>query len=247
MFLKILFVLAVVLEFVFVPLFIKYGWPDKCVKSLTTKMISSTLFVLLGVLASQISSNGTPYAKLIIWGLVFGWLGDLFLHLLSDKVIYFAIGVVAFLAGHVFYIAAFQKAIYATYPDASVFTWYEILAAVLVCAAVAFICIYKKLDIPKYLMVGVAVYALTIVLMLMKALRYTIGEWAYGMNDNMVLIFLTVALGGFLFVLSDGSLGYMHAVKKTQKIRIFNLTTYYIAQVLLACSIFLVRTPVLYG
>lgn len=249
MFLKILLVLCIALEFVFVPLFLYYQWPGKCVKSLTYKMISSSLFLFAALAVIQISGNYTPYAKLILWGLVFGWLGDLFLHLLTDKIWVFGIGLFAFLGGHIFYIVAFQKAIRVTYPAASSVAWYEILVVALILAAVVLYATKKKINLKNPMVIPVAMYAITISTMFLKALRYTIGELAYGTNDHMVLLFLTVALGAVLFVLSDGTLGMLlFGGQKTNKpLKIFNIATYYAAQVLLALSIFLVRTPILYG
>ena len=73
MFFKILFALCVALEFVFVPLFLKYSWPEKCWKSFGYKMVCSALFFAAGLLAAKISGNHTDYAKLILWGLALGW------------------------------------------------------------------------------------------------------------------------------------------------------------------------------
>lgn len=245
---KVLYCLVLVLECIFAPLFIKYGWPDKCKKSLATKMIAATMFVLSGIFAMLISGNDSQYAKLILLGLVFGWLGDLFLHLLTDKMVYFAIGVVAFLTGHVFYIIAFTKAARITYPNASNISWYEVVIGILAFAMVfVFAKVIKKLKTKWYMIAGIGLYALTIITMLVKALRYTIGEWLYGTNDHMVMIFVTVALGAILFVLSDGSLGVILAGKKNKYLRMFNLVTYFAAQCLIAASIFFVQTRVLYG
>lgn len=248
MFLKILFVLAVALEFVFVPLFLKYSWPDKCWKSFGYKNICSALFFAAGLLAVAISNNHTPYARMIVIGLLFGWIGDLFLHIVSDKIIFFGIGGLAFLIGHIFYIDAFSKAIRETYPAASTFAWYEILAVVLIVAAVVVYGVVKKIKF-NAMMVPVLLYAVTISAMLVKALRYCIGELAYGTNDHMVMIFVTVALGAILFVLSDGSLGMIlfAGQKKNRPLKIFNIVTYFAAQILLASSIFFIRTTVLYG
>lgn len=249
MFLKILLALCIALEFLFVPLFLHYQWPGKCAKSLTYKMISSTLFVFSALAIIQISGNTSQYAKLILWGLIFGWLGDLFLHLLTDKIWVFGIGLFAFLGGHIFYIAAFQKAIRITYPDASVVTWYEVLAVVVLVGLVLLYAWKKKINLKTPLVIPIIMYAVTITAMLLKAMRFVIGEWAYGMNDNMFGLFATVALGAVLFVLSDGSLGMlMFGGKKTNKpLKIFNIATYYAAQILLAMSIFLVQSNVLYG
>ena len=69
------------------------------------------------------------------------------------------------------------------------------------------------------------------------------------MNDHMIMICVTVALGAILFVLSDGSLGMiLFAGKKGNRpLKIFNIVTYFAAQILLASSIFFIRTTVLYG
>lgn len=248
MFLKIIFVLAVALEFVFVPLFLKYSWPDKCWKSFGYKNICSALFFAAGLLAMAISNNHTPYAKMVVIGLLFGWIGDLFLHIISDKIIFFGIGGLAFLIGHIFYIDAFSKAIRETYPSSGAVTWYEILTVVLLVGAVIVYGVLKKIKFNP-LMIAVLAYAVTISAMLAKALRYCIGEAVYGTNDHMAMIFITVALGAVLFVLSDGSLGMIlfGGQKKNRPLKIFNIVTYFAAQILLASSIFFIRTTVLYG
>ncbi len=247
MFFKILFALAVVLEFVFVPLFLKYSWPDKCKKSLMYKMICSTLFVLAGLLAMKITGNNTSYAKLIIWGLVFGWLGDLFLHLLTDKIWVFGIGLVSFLVGHIFYIAAFQKAIYVSYPQAHTVAWYEVLLVLALVGLIVFYAVKKKIDIKNIMAVPVLLYALTISCMLVKALRFYVGAWFYGGSDHLFALFVTVAVGAIFFVLSDGSLGMIlyGGESKNRPLKIFNIATYFAAQILLASSIFFVFTPAL--
>ena len=127
---KILFILCVVLEVALVPLFLKYYWPDRTKKSFATKTACSLLFCLCGVLAVKITGNNTLYADYMLWGLVLGAIGDVLLHSLTKVIYPFVVGVLAFFTGHIFYIMAFQQAIYATYPGSSVFEWYEILAVV---------------------------------------------------------------------------------------------------------------------
>lgn len=249
---KILFALCVVLEFVFVPLFLKYSWPEKCWKSFGFKMVCSALFFVAGLLAVKISGHSpsaSPYTKLILWGLFLGWLGDMFLHLITDKIVVFGLGLFAFLGGHIFYIFAFQKAIVQRYPDASFFAWYEIVGVAVLVGLVVLYAVLKKVKAKVYMAIPVVLYAVTISAMLAKAFRYCIGEWLYGLNDNIVMIFITVALGAVLFVLSDGSLGMIlfAGQKKNRPLKIFNIATYFTAQILLASSIFFIYTPVLYG
>lgn len=244
MFFKILFVLSIVLEFVFVPLFLKYYWPERCKKSWFFKMVCSTLFVLCGVSAMQAGGNNSPYAKLMIWGLVFGWIGDLLLHALSNKMIYFVTGTVAFLTGHIFYIVALQKAIKSTYPGSAVFEWYEILATVIVIGVVAFIAYKNNIFKEKGIIaVGAMAYGAILMTMLAKAARFCIGEWAYGTNNHMALLFVVVLPGAILFAVSDILLGYIIGFKcKKRIVRVINIVTYFAAQILLASSILFVES-----
>ncbi len=240
--LKILFAITIIAEFVTVPLFLKHYWPKKCIQSLTFKMISATLFVLCGFLAIKISGNNTPYADLMMWGLVLGWVGDLFLHSLSNNKIHFAIGFLAFLAGHVFYIIAFHEAVQITYPAAKALEWFEILAVLALVGAFLTIFIVKKTfsEQPLFYVVF-PIYGLILGTMLVKGLRYVIGEIAYGTNDNMAMTALTVGLGAILFTVSDILLGFILPKKNPKRIgRIINIVTYFSAQILFAVSILFV-------
>ncbi len=246
---EILFIVAVVAEVALVPLFLKYYWPDRCKQSFITKFVCSLLFVLCGIFASKATGNNTLFADYMIWGLVFGMAGDLLLHSLTTKQLPFIIGVIAFLVGHIFYIMGLQRAIYTTGFSGALLTWYEILI-VAVIFAVALIYalktdVFKRKGAVAY---GLLAYGVVLAAMLAKALRYVIGVIAYGTNDNMFMIGLTVGLGAVLFFLSDASLGIILTSAKDLKrgMRIFNITTYYAAQVLLAASIFFVYSRELY-
>ncbi|MDD6145983.1 MAG: lysoplasmalogenase [Oscillospiraceae bacterium] len=245
---KVLFIIAAALELITVPVFLKYYWPDRCKKSLIMKMVSSVLFVLAGYFAIKASGNSSGYADMIFWGLVFGCIGDFFLHSLKGKIVDFAIGLVAFLAGHVFYILAFIKATKTSYPARGTFAWYEILVVLLgVAGMIAFSAAKGLFKTKGPIMAGVTVYTAVLLTMLVKALRYAIGEIAYGTNDHMVMVFITVAVGALLFFMSDTSLGLILGTdKKTRGLRIFNILTYYSAQILLAASIFFVSSRELY-
>lgn len=247
MFLKILFALAVVLEFVFVPLFLKNQWPKKTWASLSFKMAGSVMFLFAGFLAMKISPNSTPYASLVMWGLFFGLLGDLFLGYPKESLIVSGLGLFAFLIGHIFYVAAFQKGIYVRYPQSSAFSWYEVLLVIVLVGLMAFYVIRKKIELKPIMAVPVAMYAVTITCMLAKALRFCVGTWIYGVDDHMFTLFITVLVGAIFFVLSDGSLGILlfAGQEKNKPLKVFNIATYYAAQILLASSIFIVRTPVL--
>ena len=246
---KILFAIGVVAEIPLVALFLKYYWPDRSKKSFATKVVCSLIFVLLGVFAAKETGNNTLFADYMILGLALGMAGDLLLHALTTKMWPFILGVIAFLIGHIYYIMALQRAIYTTGYHKGVFTWYEILIVALIVVVAVVYAIkttaFKRKGAMAY---GLLAYGVVLATMLAKAIRYVIGEIAYGTNDNMVMVTLTVGLGALLFFLSDASLGIILVSDKDTKrgMRIFNIATYYAAQVLLAASIFFVFSRELY-
>lgn len=252
MFYKVLYFLCVAAEIFVVPKFLSYYWPQRCKKSFIWKTVASTIFVLIGLFAMKASGNISPYATYIVWGLVLGMAGDLLLHALTTAKWPFVSGVIAFLTGHIFYVIAIQKAIKTTYPDSSVFEWYEILAIVLmVVITIAYLLIrnlIKRDNIP--LLIGLSAYLMFLTTMVVKAFRFVIGEFAYGTNDNVALLMITVALGAVLFFISDITLGLMILNKErfeTKKMRYFNIGTYYVAQILLGSSIFFVQSFEIFG
>lgn len=246
---EILFIIAAIVEIPLVALFLKFYWPDRSIKSFSTKVVCSLIFVLLGVFAAKATGNNTLFADYMMWGLVFGMAGDLLLHALTTKMLPFILGVIAFLIGHIYYIMALQRAIYTTGFHKGVFTWYEILIVVVIFIVATIYGIKTKAFQRKGAMAyGLMAYGVVLATMLAKAIRYVIGEIAYGTNDNMVMVALTVGLGAILFFLSDVSLGIILVSEKPRKrgMRIFNIATYYAAQVLLAASIFFVFSRELY-
>ncbi len=246
---NVLFAIAVVAEFALVPLFLKYFWPDRCKQSFITKIFCSLLFVLGGVFAIKATGNNTLYADYMLWGLILGMAGDLLLHALTQKMWPFILGVVAFLVGHIFYIMALQRAIYTTGLNSAVFTWYEILIVIAIFVVALIYAlktnVFKRKGAMAY---GLLAYGIVLAVMIAKALRYVGGEIAYGTNDNMFMVTLTVAVGAILFFLSDVTLGIILTSDKPLKrgMRIFNIATYYSAQILLAASIFFVFSRELY-
>ncbi len=247
MFFKILFALSIVAEFVTVPIFLKYYWPKKCKQSLIFKMISATLFVICGFFAMQMSGNNTSYAAIMLIGFVFGWFGDLFLHSLKDKMLHFVFGVVSFLVGHIFFIAAFHHAIKSINPTASLFNIYEILSIVALMALVCIYVVFKKFYQKKGPMViALLVYGLFLVTMFVKAMSYCVAEWSYGISDFMYPAMITTGIGALFFLLSDGSLGLILMGDEVKRgMRIFNIVTYFIAQILLAVSILFIRSQII--
>ena len=121
---------------------------------------------------------------------------------------------------------------------------YVILATVVVIGIVALIAYKNNIFKEKGIIaVGAMAYGVILMTMLAKAARYCIGEWAYGTNDYIPLLFAIVLLGAILFAVSDLLLGYIIGFGcKKRIVRIINIVTYFVAQILLASSILVVRS-----
>lgn len=239
---KIIFAIACILECVFVPLFLKYSWPEKCWKSFRLKMVCSALFIIAGVCCIFWAGNGlTVYAKWILIGLIFGMLGDLFLHLITDKMVVFGIGLFAFLIGHIFFIKAFGDALNYYFPQAKVFDWMAIIAVIIVFVGLAIYAVKAKMEFGIAL-VPVIMYALTILFMFATALQLCFRLFIEGASNDIGTIF-SVGLGALLFVASDLTLALIlfsnkeKKMKENRPIKIFNILTYFAAQILLGTSI----------
>ena len=64
-----LFIIAAIVEIPLVALFLKFYWPDRSVKSFTTKVFCSLIFVVLGVMAFVffgIFYRKLPYEKMYV-------------------------------------------------------------------------------------------------------------------------------------------------------------------------------------
>ncbi len=237
---KIILTAAIALEIPFVPWFLKAAWPKKCYKSLVLKMICASLFVLAGFLCVAISGNRSDYAKFIIIGLIFGWFGDLFLHIISEKVVFFLLGMFSFLIGHIFYIQAYILEIKSITGVSSFINAYEAMAAVIILGAFIIYSIIKKMNYGAIIVPGL-LYASALTLMLVKATSLGILLIRIG-APYAALAFAILFIGALFFMLSDITLAYIHfsGKEKNFKLKVFNIVTYFAAQVLLASSILII-------
>lgn len=233
---KIIVLCMICAEVVLVPLFIKAQWPKKTRKSLVLKMLCASLFVAIGVAAMVGGQNYSPYAILMVIGLSMCWFGDLFLHV-NPKQIYFFIGLVFFLIGHIFFASAYTVAITDMFPEASIFDWREMIA---IAALLAVGILGQHFTMSHKLgkaTVPVLIYAVALITMFVKAcslgIRYVLAGMPYAVG-----VCLLLCIGGALFVASDSSLVYINFDKRRKfTLKAFNLVTYFGAQVLLASSI----------
>lgn len=241
MVLKILFAVCVIIEIIFTPLYLKAFWPRPNKKSLKLKMICSTAFVCTGILSMFIADNFTPYAITMVIGLVLGWIGDYFLHAKSNMQ-YFLIGGGSFMMGHLAYIIAFIRAIPVFNAEMGYVTVPEIVAFVVIFIIFGTIMIKKFHFETPFLKALTFIYGIFLVTMLIKSVTLGITYFNTGLENN-ILVLIWLMLGGLLFFMSDFSLGVMllGGHNENRQIKVFNIVTYFGAQMLLASSILFVR------
>ncbi len=202
-------------------------------KTLLLKMLCSTIFVATGVVAALYAGNiGSLYARLLIIAFVCSWLGDVLLHF-EGSIVRYIIGGSGFLAAHVLFIYAYWKTASAISGESTIISVRDIIT--MAALYVAFICFYFGLKLKGgKLLVPIMIYCLVLCFMFAKALD--LGLVSAG-NPGGIL----VAVGAFLFVLSDFMLGVSFLGNKTYKKQLVNMGAYFPAQMLLALSICFIK------
>jgi uncharacterized membrane protein YhhN len=155
------------------------------------------------------------YKYMIVTGLVFSMVGDIFLMLPSDQ---FVAGLAAFLIAHLFYIAAFVSEITAL-------TWWSVIPFVIY-GIVIYIVLAPALGRLKPV---VLIYAVVILIMAWLAWE----RWSQTGQSGTVL----AAVGAVLFVISDTILAINRFRGAFRPARALNLITYFAAQLLIASSV----------
>lgn len=137
--LQILMFAAIVLEVIFVPIFLKNEWPNRSYRSLAYKQLCSALFLVVGLCAIFHAKNYSAYSWLVLGALVGSFIGDALLHYeaIIKKKQFFLYGMIAFALSHILYLAAYAIAFSRLFPGQSPVAWYEILILILVLAAAA--------------------------------------------------------------------------------------------------------------
>ena len=238
----IVFGLCLLVEAVCTPWYLKALWPEKCRKSLILKMICATMFVSIGVLSMFIADNFSSYAITMLVGLVFGWIGDYFLHAKPTDA-YFVTGFISFLIGHIFYIVAYVKALPKLFPEYEMFNAPEIAVALVVITSALIAAKVLKVNFsPKIVKYAIAVYFLIITFMFVKASALGYHQWQSGAEGG-ILPFVLLTLGSLFFVLSDATLGIIifGGQKRNYPLKIFNIITYFWGQIMLASSILFIN------
>jgi uncharacterized membrane protein YhhN len=158
-------------------------------------------------------------------GILFSLAGDVFL-LWIDR--FFLYGLVAFLLAHIAYLVGFNM------PTSPISLWGFLMAVLIGLGGGRVMRRILSAMMEKGQMrmrIPVAVYSAVISLMLLSAmLKLTDPAWGTGAS-------LLVALGAFLFFLSDIVLAWNKFVTPIQNGRMLNIGLYHIAQILLVAGV----------
>lgn len=231
------YILLFIAEAIFSSLFIKEGFPKATKKGFCFKMCAATVFVLHGIYAYS-QGIKDAFAISIIVALVFGFFGDLFLALspfIKNKeskllIFYMLLGGLFFLSEHVTYIVTFAKEL--KKEDAfNAVIFGGVLLAVLIIGVV--LTVTLKLKLGKFT-VPIIIYAIAISSMLAISICLAVKA---GGNIKLQAILIAAPI---LFVISDSTLVLKIFDKKrfdNMPVRIINLGTYFLAQMLFGLSI----------
>lgn len=210
-------------------LFIRTEYAGKMGLATLLKGIASLFFVALGYVcfAYRPSSFGIN----IFYGLVLGLIGDVLLNMRNlftgkPSMIVFAVGILAFLGGHFFYIAA----LLARCPQSLI----SDLIVTLIVAVIAIPPLMRSIKAPStglkifgyvYLIVVSAMFSCAAVILI---------------KTGSSLLNITFAAGALLFLVSDFIMIYYSFGKKIKPLRAINLLCYYVGQLLIAMSMLFV-------
>ena len=238
---KILTALVCAAVMVLAPIFVKEQRNGPCWRSLFVKMVAATGYMAVGGLCVAMTGVCSPFDKWMLLGLFGSWIGDLFLHLWQTKV-FPAIGFLGFLSAHFFFIAAYWTGIKAMAPDRGFFTLPEILFVVLFDVCFIIFAMKTGLSLKGVIAVPIVVYATVITTMLCKAATLGITAVKTG-AANGAFVLLCALAGALLFVASDFTISILmfnEKQKKNYPLKMFNIVTYFAAELLLALLIALV-------
>jgi uncharacterized membrane protein YhhN len=189
------------------------------------------MIVLLAFFYVSLKGRSNKTTKLIMWGLVFAWIGDVLLMFESpEQPLFFMGGLGAFLTTHVLYILAFNASV--TDPSRSIFKTRII-------AIVPFILIggyfyYELFPELHELQIPVGIYTAVIVTMVIFALNR--------IDSVNVHSFRLVYYGAIIFMLSDLLLAINKFMLPFDHADVYIIGTYILAQGLIVSGV-LVEAP----
>ena len=227
---------------VFAALYIRYGLPTITKRSYCYKMFASGIFLINGLIG-YFYYNNSIFSKWVLLGLAFGCLGDVVIALepfikenekkKKRNTIAVTIGGALFFIGHLMYIVAFAKELKLTESFIPVL-YFCIVGGIIAVAFVTFA--FTKIRMGKFT-IPIAFYALAITSMLALSVNVALTSTTGGIPFKIVMF-----VAPLFFVISDTTIVLRFFDKQkygTYPIRIINLGTYFIAQMLFGLAMYL--------
>ncbi len=225
----------VVLEIIFVPLYLKKMWPTKNWHSLGIKMICASIYIVLAGVAINASSGISRYSLMMLIGFIASWLGDLMLHIPRPTKKFFVAGMLFFMVAHVFYCLGYVHIQHTVLGSEHAFTAAEIIAAAIIVLICFTFCFIKKIRFDT-LFIPCLIYALFVTAMMIKSA--TLGFNLF-IGRGYAAPAVMLITGGTCFFLSDLSLALISFDTRYKKFKLkaFNSVTYFGAQICLALTL----------
>ena len=224
---------------VLLPVYLKAIKPGHTVKTLIMKGTLSLLFFGIGMISAFGFGNpSSEFAKLMLGGFALSFVGDLLLH--RDKgMVKYVFGGVAFLIAHVGFICAYIFASKKILPGQPFMTKGQIIALVILWAAVIALFVAFKPNFKKFAPV-IVLYSAVLMFMVVKAGYLGLLLMNSGAENGTAALIL-LAGGAGSFALSDAILGISFFTKPTYGKKAANVVFYYIGQIMLALSLAFVK------
>jgi uncharacterized membrane protein YhhN len=163
--------------------------------------------------------------KILLTALTLSWIGDIILMFADKGELYFIAGLIAFLLSHIFYIILFSKQLKIYLKKSKIIFWIGVTAIAFYLIVMMLILLPSLGD----LKIPVFVYALTISIMLLFALK--------GFMNWHKPASIYILIGAIIFVASDSILAFDKFYAPLQYSSFLIMATYLIAQYLIVIGI----------
>lgn len=204
---------------------------NKAFEGMLCKFMASFGFISVAVVGYSLNPVNTYYFCLVCFALLFGFCGDILLGIKEVAPTFrgrlVPLGLLYFLVGHIFCICAFA--------DMSSFSFIA-LAVGIAFGIVAYVLVgVLRMKADGKMRVVMSVYYAVLALKAASALNLALA-------DGQTAFWVAFA-GSVLFIVSDTCLAFLYftPVKKKNVFVTVELSTYYMAQILLAMSVALIK------
>lgn len=186
------------------------------------KFLSSLCFLICSLLSLKKSPQTKKYSFLVITGLFFGLIGDVFLSLIFNYA--FILGAGSFAIGHILFIIAFSNLSHVHIKD--------FIISIFISSIFIFFIIHNKNFNLGNLLPVACIYSFIIIFMFVKACSLFKFR-----KINSFFTYFTI-LGALLFIISDFILTFeIFLNNPPEYLNAFNLITYYSGQGMIAISL----------